>query len=370
MRKSPLLALCGVVLAVWTARGEEPKGQAPPIENSGARSPTQIAAAIGRATVTIRASLQGGSVVSGSGFIVDAAGTIVTNAHVVQDAERVEVRVSGGDLYDVTGVRCIDRKRDIAVLQIPAFGLPTVPLGNSDSVRSGDRVVVIGNALGVFENTVTTGVISGVRDLEGYKLFQMDAAISKGNSGGPVLNDHGEVIAITVAKMEAGESLNFAVPINYARGLLQLEPKPGTDALRDRASGVGDLFSGDPQGSTRRWKSLLTGTVKIVRVQADFVYIETVMPEKVAAAGGMTMGELKKQGDKWVGKVRSRLPCFTADGSRSKTCSFENPIEVSVLTPTRIEGFVIAPPVDAEFKCRTCEYAKPATKQEFVWIPE
>jgi len=129
---------------------------------------TATAAAVGPATVLIRAALPGGGLSTGSGFIVDPSGTIVTNFHVVEGADRVEVRLATGDVHEVTAVRAADRLRDLAVLQAPGFRFPTVQLGDSDAVRPGDHVVVIGNALGVLENSVTAGVISGLRDLEGY----------------------------------------------------------------------------------------------------------------------------------------------------------------------------------------------------------
>lgn len=368
-----LVAYCSI-LTIGGILGQEAPVQHRSPEESGAKSPAQIASAVGRATVLIRASLQGGSLTTGSGFIADPSGTIVTNFHVVEGAERVEVRLPSGDVHEVSGVRAVDRRRDIAILQIPAFGLPTAPLGNSDSIQPGDRVVVIGNALGVLDNTVTAGVISGVRDLEGYKLFQMDAAISKGNSGGPVVNDRGDVVGITVAKIEAGESLNFAIPVNYARGLLQLEPVSGIGALRGSGEPPGSLFANANQGVPRRWKSLASGTTKIVRVEGDFVYIETVLSEQFAAAGGMILAELKKQGEKWTGSVRSRIPCSTGDGVwtriKPKTCSFEHPMEITGLTRSRIEGTVVGPPSDAQLRCRPCTYSEPDAKQEFVWIPE
>jgi len=171
MLRSVLVACYMMTILLLGMRDQEASPQVPIVEPSGPQSTTQIATTVGGSTVTIRASMPDGSMVSGSGFIVDASGTIVTNSHVVQDAERVEVRLPNGDVYDVSGVRSVDRKRDLAVLQIPAFGLPPAPLGNSDSVHPGDRIVVIGNALGILENTVTAGVISGVREVEGYRLF-------------------------------------------------------------------------------------------------------------------------------------------------------------------------------------------------------
>jgi hypothetical protein len=157
----------------------------------------------------------------GSGFLVDPAGLILTNHHVVRDARSARVKLASGDVYDRVSILLQDQRRDIAVLQIAGFALPTLPLGNSDSVRIGSSVILIGSPLGL-ENTVSTGIVSGRRqEAEGFQLIQITAPASPGSSGGAVLAATGEVIGIVAAQQVAGQNLNFAVPINYARGMLQ-----------------------------------------------------------------------------------------------------------------------------------------------------
>ena len=156
----------------------------------------------------------------GSGFLVDPSGRILTNEHVVRDARSVRVKLASGDVYDAVTILAADERRDIAVLQVAGFDLPALPLANSDSVRIGNPVVLIGSPLGL-ENTVTTGIVSGRRpEPEGYQLLQISAPASPGSSGGPVLTRTGEVVGIAASQMRTGQNLNFAVPINYARGLL------------------------------------------------------------------------------------------------------------------------------------------------------
>ncbi len=156
----------------------------------------------------------------GSGFLVDAEGRILTNNHVIRDARSVRIKLASGDIYDAVTVLSTDERRDLAVLGIAGFNLPFLPLGNSDSVRIGHPVVVIGSPLGL-ENTVTTGIVSGRRqEAEGYQVLQISAPASRGSSGGPVLSRNGEVVGIAASQMQVGQNLNFAVPINYARGLL------------------------------------------------------------------------------------------------------------------------------------------------------
>lgn len=156
----------------------------------------------------------------GSGFLVDPSGRILTNAHVIRNAESVRVRLASGDVYDHVSILAMDERRDIGVVQIPGFDLPALSLGNSDSVRIGTRVVLVGSPLGL-ENTVSTGIVSGRRqEPEGFQLLQITAPASQGSSGGAVLSRDGRVVGIAASQMQAGQNLNFAVPINYARGLL------------------------------------------------------------------------------------------------------------------------------------------------------
>lgn len=163
----------------------------------------------------------------GSGFIVHADGIILTNHHVIKDARSARVKLASGDVYERVSILADDPRRDIAILQVAGFDLPTVPLGNSDSVRVGQPVVMIGSPLGL-ENTVSTGIVSGRRqEPEGFQLLQVTAPASQGSSGGAVLSADGVAVGIAVSQLIAGQNLNFAVPINYARGLLShLGPEP------------------------------------------------------------------------------------------------------------------------------------------------
>jgi serine protease Do len=160
---------------------------------------------------------------AGSGFIIDAQGSILTNNHVIDRAERIIVKLSDGRTFRARVVGA-DPDIDIALLKIDAeTGLPVAPLGDSGSLRMGEWVCAIGNPLG-YEHTVTVGVVSFL----GRKLFNMsldnyiqtDAAINFGNSGGPLINARGEVIGINSAISSRGSSIGFAVPINGASAIL------------------------------------------------------------------------------------------------------------------------------------------------------
>lgn len=182
----------------------------------------------------------------GSGFIVDQEGIILTNHHVIRNATNATVRLSSGDVYDRVSVLAVDERRDLAVIKIAGFGLPTLQLGNSDSVRIGTDVIAIGSPLGL-ENTVSTGIVSGRRtEPRGFQLLQISAPASTGSSGGPVLLRDGRVVGIAASQFRNGQNLNFAVPINYARGLLA-----GLDGEPIAVLGATSLAATPDPGETR-----------------------------------------------------------------------------------------------------------------------
>ena len=159
----------------------------------------------------------------GSGFIIDKDGTIITNNHVVSQADDIEVQLSNNKKYKgkVVGV---DEKTDIAVIRIKADGdLPYVTLGSSKEMRPGDWVMAIGNPFGL-EHTVTVGVVSAIgRAIGGgpyAKFIQTDASINPGNSGGPLFNVKGEVIGLNTMIYAAGQGIGFAIPIDLAKNLV------------------------------------------------------------------------------------------------------------------------------------------------------
>lgn len=163
----------------------------------------------------------------GSGFIISQDGLILTNKHVVSDtAAEYTVLTNDEKKYTAT-VLARDPLKDLAVIKIEATDLPTVVLGDSDSIQIGQTVIAIGNALGEFRNTVSTGIVSGLartiiasgggQSEELRNIIQTDAAINSGNSGGPLLNLHGEVIGVNVAMAEGAQGIAFSLPINEAK---------------------------------------------------------------------------------------------------------------------------------------------------------
>lgn len=161
----------------------------------------------------------------GTGFVVDDAGLVVTNKHVVSDAQADYLVIDKEGVEHVVEKIYRDPLNDLAIVQVSGLKKSPLPLGDSEKIRVGESVIAIGTALGEFRHTVTTGVVSGLgrgivagdgfsrsEELDG--VIQTDAAINPGNSGGPLINSKGEVIGVNVAVSRSGENIGFALPIN------------------------------------------------------------------------------------------------------------------------------------------------------------
>ncbi|HXS52362.1 MAG TPA: DegQ family serine endoprotease [Usitatibacter sp.] len=195
----------------------------------------------------------------GSGFIVSSDGYIVTNAHVVENADEVKVRLT--DKRELKAkVIGVDLRSDVAVVKVDATNLPTVKIGDSSKLRTGEWVIAIGSPYG-FANSVTAGIVSATsRDnlstdpnMDAVPFIQTDVAVNPGNSGGPLLNMHGEVVGINsqiFSRTGAFAGISFAIPIDYAYGVAEQLMKTGhvtrgrigvgiTNVTRDLADSLG-----------------------------------------------------------------------------------------------------------------------------------
>ncbi|MEO8703293.1 MAG: S1C family serine protease [Kofleriaceae bacterium] len=209
---------------------------------------------------------------SGTGFVLHKSGLIATNFHVVRGNKQIKVKLFGGETFPVTQIAGVDPGRDLAVLRIqPGKALPTLQLGDSAAMSAGDQVIAIGNPLGIFEYSVSSGLVSQVRPictkemvelhnqnaarfeeliakpsrseqeteelqkigcLQELTFFQISAPISQGSSGGPLFNLAGEVVGVTTLIVTAGQNINFAVPTNYLKPIMT---KPEAISLEDFA---------------------------------------------------------------------------------------------------------------------------------------
>lgn len=165
----------------------------------------------------------------GSGFIVDPDGLIMTNKHVVNEPDaEYTVILSDGRTF-AAKILSRDPINDVAILKIPAKGLPCLRLGDASRLQLGQSLIAIGNALGIFRNTVSVGIVSGLsraitaqadpdapaQEMRG--LIQTDAAINPGNSGGPIVDRNGRVVGVNAAIVSGAQSIGFAIPVNAAR---------------------------------------------------------------------------------------------------------------------------------------------------------
>ena len=218
----------------------------------------------------------------GSGVIVDSRGYILTNNHVIEQADEIEVRLSDKRKFSATVVGK-DPKTDLAVIKIDATGaLPVARLGDSDKIRTGEWAIAIGNPFGL-DQTVTVGVISAVgradMGITTYEDFiQTDASINPGNSGGPLLNLQGEVVGVNTAIVATGKGIGFAIPINMAR------------EIKDRLIAQGKVV--------RAW--LGVGIQELTEELAaqfgvkpeDGVLVGNVMADTPAERGGLKPGDI------------------------------------------------------------------------------
>ncbi len=223
----------------------------------------------------------------GTGFIVDANGLIVTNSHVVDDPNsQYSVILNDGRTFPVNKV-FLDEQSDIAILEITARGLPAVTLGNSSGIQVGQMSIAIGNALGRYQNSVTVGVISGIaRQLQAYDIngqtkvyedaIQTDASLNPGNSGGPLLNSVGQVVGINMATTLGAENINFAIPVNILKPILEGFLKNG----RIVRAYLGVSYQ------------MITTEISTVQGLPAGAFVSAIMPGSPADKAGLTRGDI------------------------------------------------------------------------------
>ena len=241
-------------------------------EGGGPADPDSIEALMRKVRPSLVTVLQvgrdGGDRGIGAGFVVAEDGLIVTNLHVTGEGRRIRVRLVDGSEPKVIAMHAWDRKFDLAVLRVDADGLQPLELADSDDVRQGVETLALGNPEGL-EFSVTRGVISGLRDVNGVDMIQAAVPIERGNSGGPLMDRFGKVLGVITLKSALTENLGFAMPVGNVRGLLE---KPNTMPM-EYWQRIGRLnprlwqAPGGPGGPSWRQN---TGTISVQGVGAGF----------------------------------------------------------------------------------------------------
>lgn len=233
----------------------------------------------------------------GSGFVIGEDGLIVTNRHVVEDEGAVySIVYASGQSFEAQ-VLAKDPILDIALLKVDGNHLPTLPLGDSDTLKPGQTVIAIGNALAELGNSVTRGVVSAIGrrvaagDGNGSNeildhAIQTDAAINPGNSGGPLLNLNGEVVGINTAISSRGQSVGFAIPINDAKKTIESVVRHG----RIIRPWLGVRYVPvTPRLADERQLTVLYGALIVEGTSDDE---QGVLPNSPAAAAGLQEGDI------------------------------------------------------------------------------
>ncbi|RAM48371.1 MAG: serine protease [Hapalosiphonaceae cyanobacterium JJU2] len=234
----------------------------------------------------------------GSGFIIDKSGFVMTNAHVVDNADKVTVRLKDGRTFEGK-VQGVDEVTDLAIVKINAGGdLPVAPLGSSSNVQVGDWAIAVGNPLG-FDNTVTLGIVSTLRRSSAQvgipdkrlDFIQTDAAINPGNSGGPLLNDRGEVIGINTAIRADAMGIGFAIPIDKAKQITAQLQRGGKVAHPYLGVQMVTLTSQLAKESNNDPNS------QFLIPEVNGVLVMRVLPNSPAATAGIRRGDVITQID-------------------------------------------------------------------------
>jgi len=268
----------------------------------------------------------------GSGVIVDPSGVVVTNLHVIEGKTTVELALHNGDIYDDVAVVDFDVRRDLVLLKIKAFGISTASLGDSEKVKVGERVILVGSPEG-FDSTVSDGVVSAIRDSEnGYRLIQTTAPASSGSSGGGMFNTNGELIGIVTSQAREGQNLNFAIPINYVRGLISSEATMTLTDLAEREQSNYDDES-DRTNSTSAVTDVESDTTHKLGAIIDTLRVLFANQEFRNEVGGMSLEFTEADKGEWyaVFEGGSRL-----DGVRVFVNHFKDEFDDGILVISSI----------------------------------
>jgi len=333
------------------------------------------------AVVLIVTQKSGTPLEQGTGVVVSRDGLILSALHVMKGADRALVKLRNGDVYDNVVVAAFDVRRDLVVLKVPAFDLPAVPVGNSNETKEGDPVAMISNPEGL-EGSITQGIVSAIRDVGdlGFKAIQTTAAASPGSSGGAILDANGKLIAILSFKVVGGENLNFGIPVNYGRGMLDSHDSFPLNQLTTRLEEgsvrpLSQIGSPTPADISGDWVSLTSGHRFKMRLDDGHAYVERLFTEEQAKLGLTYLCDLKSDKNVYTGTCRAQVPARWYDHWRgewrSRVCQLDFGMEFGKYSPTRIEGRSQTKGRGEEWSGKDlsdCGKRVPLEWSNFVWI--
>jgi hypothetical protein len=220
--------------------------------------------------------------------------------------------------------------------------------------------------------------VSAIRDDAqlGLRVIQTDAAANVGNSGGPLVNTRGEVIGIVTFKLRGSENLNFAMPINYIRGMMTASKASMTlSELHGRIGSSAPHFSNSEPTFPTRWKTIQNAHRWILRFTTDHIYAERLLTADENGKFQSSLVDLQREGEKWVGVQHAQISCdfrnlmTSTTGWSTHVCKLDVPFELNLVKPDRIEGRSLNPASDGKFDCKKCSFSR-TLWQVFTMIPE
>jgi len=342
-----------ILLLVGNPQAAADEANAPDTQPAKAMTAEDLFRKASPAVVRVIAYAKSGTPTAlGSGVFVSPKGVVATNWHVVKDAHAISVVLHNNATLSVGKILGADEKADLALLQTKGKDVPFVPLAQK-LPDTGARVYAIGNPEG-FTNTISDGLVSGYREDEGVRWLQTTAAVSHGSSGGPLIDERGELVGITTFTFKGGQSLNFASPLDALRELLRSPRAPGLKALGDpeakkRIESIAALLKLVPEKllpeKANEWSALRRGLFEkwcaenikgsVFAVHGAFHKADYISGVR-NASGGLVIAEM--EGQKITYKGIEFVVCIRA--SLEKSSQYEV-ADVKKGTPVSLEGVLV-----------------------------
>ncbi len=289
--------------------------------------------------VEITVLKRSGTGVQGSGVIVNSNGLIVTNYHVIADAVSARVQLHNGDIYDSVEIAETDERKDLAVLKIKATDLPIVALAGIDTIKVGSTLYALGSPRGL-EGSLSQGVVSSIRPisefdsrLTGFRVIQFTAPVSHGSSGGPLIDEYGQLVGVVSAFLPGTQNINLGIPVNYIRALLE------------NFKGETIVLEKMPLNTpvTRRSPEEIISSAKTLYVwspAAGSLSVKTEISKKLRGWGGLTLVELPDDADLILQVEQTgKLNMVTGEGAQASAVLIDAKSRIQLWAMTKGGGW-------------------------------